>query len=71
MHYQEAPKGKTKLVRCTSGSIYDVVIYLRPDSPTLAAIQKRIPLQISEVTRGTEVFDWTVPKEWNFRTPTY
>jgi dTDP-4-dehydrorhamnose 3,5-epimerase len=34
MHYQEAPKGEAKLVRCTSGSIYDVVIDLRPDSPT-------------------------------------
>lgn len=34
MHYQEAPKGEAKLVRCTSGSVYDVVIDLRPNSPT-------------------------------------
>ncbi len=32
---------------------------------TLAMIQDRIPLQISEVPTGTSVFDWTVPKEWN------
>jgi aminopeptidase-like protein len=32
---------------------------------TLSLIQKRIPLQIFEVASGTEVFDWTVPKEWN------
>jgi aminopeptidase-like protein len=32
---------------------------------TLAAIQKRNPLQISEVTSGTEIFDWSVSKEWN------
>jgi aminopeptidase-like protein len=32
---------------------------------TLALIQKRIPLEISEVPTGTPVFDWTVPKEWN------
>jgi dTDP-4-dehydrorhamnose 3,5-epimerase len=34
MHYQAAPHGQAKLVRCTRGSIYDVVIDLRPDSPT-------------------------------------
>jgi aminopeptidase-like protein len=34
---------------------------------TLAAIQDRIPLRISEVATGTEVFDWTVRREWNIR----
>jgi dTDP-4-dehydrorhamnose 3,5-epimerase len=34
MHYQEAPFEETKLVRCTKGAIYDVIIDLRPDSPT-------------------------------------
>ena len=34
MHYQIAPYEETKLVRCTMGSIYDVIIDLRPDSPT-------------------------------------
>jgi len=34
---------------------------------TLALIQDRIPLQITEVPTGTEVFDWTVPKEWNIQ----
>src|SRR5215211_1824995 len=34
MHYQLPPYDQAKLVRCTRGSIYDVVIDLRPDSPT-------------------------------------
>ena len=34
MHYQVAPFSEVKLVRCTRGSIYDVIIDLRPDSPT-------------------------------------
>ena len=35
MHYQAAPYAETKLVRCTMGAIYDVIIDLRPESPTL------------------------------------
>ncbi len=34
MHYQAAPNAEAKLVRCTSGSVYDVVIDLRPTSAT-------------------------------------
>jgi dTDP-4-dehydrorhamnose 3,5-epimerase len=34
MHYQEAPREEARLVRCTEGAIYDVIIDLRPDSPT-------------------------------------
>jgi dTDP-4-dehydrorhamnose 3,5-epimerase len=34
MHYQLAPHGENKLVRCTRGAIYDVVLDLRPESPT-------------------------------------
>jgi dTDP-4-dehydrorhamnose 3,5-epimerase len=35
MHYQAKPHLEAKLVRCTQGSIYDVVVDLRPGSPTL------------------------------------
>lgn len=34
MHYQLAPHGQAKLVRCTRGRVHDVIIDLRPDSPT-------------------------------------
>lgn len=34
MHYQIFPANETKLVRCTKGAIYDVIIDLRSDSPT-------------------------------------
>lgn len=34
MHFQAAPHAETKVVRCTRGSVFDVVVDLRPDSPT-------------------------------------
>jgi len=37
MHYQKAPFGEAKLVRCTRGAIYDVIVDLRTDSPTFKA----------------------------------
>lgn len=34
---------------------------------TLGRLQKHIPMTVHEVPTGTQVFDWTVPKEWNIR----
>jgi dTDP-4-dehydrorhamnose 3,5-epimerase len=34
MHYQVRPAAETKLVRCTAGAVYDVIIDMRPDSPS-------------------------------------
>jgi len=34
MHYQKAPYEEVKLIRCTKGKIFDVIIDLRPESET-------------------------------------
>lgn len=34
LHYQAAPHSEAKLVRCTRGAIWDVIVDLREDSPT-------------------------------------
>ena len=34
LHYQLAPHAEVKVVRCTNGAIYDVILDLRPASPT-------------------------------------
>lgn len=37
MHYQTAPYAEAKLIRCTQGSIFDVIVDLRPASPAYTA----------------------------------
>ncbi|RUR84986.1 dTDP-4-dehydrorhamnose 3,5-epimerase [Chlorogloeopsis fritschii PCC 9212] len=34
MHYQIPPAAETKVIRCIQGAIYDVIIDMRPESPT-------------------------------------
>lgn len=34
LHYQRAPHQEVKIIRCPRGAIYDVIVDLRPDSPT-------------------------------------
>jgi dTDP-4-dehydrorhamnose 3,5-epimerase len=34
MHFQSHPHAEVRLVRCTRGAVYDVIIDLRPQSPT-------------------------------------
>ncbi len=36
MHYQKKPCEETKLVRCTTGAIIDVIIDIRPESSTFS-----------------------------------
>ena len=37
LHYQVPPAAETKIVRCTRGSLFDVIVDLRPDSATFLA----------------------------------
>src|SRR5712691_10336755 len=34
MHFQRAPYAEVKIVRCTRGALFDVIVDLRSDSPT-------------------------------------
>jgi dTDP-4-dehydrorhamnose 3,5-epimerase len=34
LHYQRPPATEAKLVRCTAGALWDVIVDLRPESPT-------------------------------------
>ena len=40
MHFQYPPAAETKLVRCTRGAILDIIVDLRPESPTYLAARR-------------------------------
>ncbi len=48
MHFQVPPAAETKLVRCTRGAVYDVIVDLRPDSPTYL---RHVGVELSEHNR--------------------
>lgn len=48
MHFQNAPHAEAKLIRCTLGAILDVIIDLRPDSPTF---KRWIGVELTEENR--------------------
>ena len=34
LHFQESPHAEIKIIRCTKGAVYDVIVDIRPKSPT-------------------------------------
>lgn len=48
MHYQVKPHEETKLVRCTAGAIHDVIVDVRPESPTYL---RHIAVELSAANR--------------------
>jgi dTDP-4-dehydrorhamnose 3,5-epimerase len=48
MHYQLPPAAEAKLVRCIRGAIWDVIIDLRPDSPTYG---RHLGVELTEANR--------------------
>jgi len=50
MHYQVLPATEVKIVRCTRGAVYDVIIDLRPGSPTYGS---HIGVELSAENRRT------------------
>ena len=49
MHYQAAPHGEAKLIRCTRGAIYDVIVDLHRDSP---AFKKWVAAELTAENRS-------------------
>ena len=45
MHFQFPPAAETKLVRCTRGAILDIIVDLRPESPTYL---EHVAVELSE-----------------------
>ncbi len=62
LHYQVAPSVESKLVRCIAGAIHDLILDLRPDSPTYLrsfgvelTAENRLALYVPEmVAHGTQ-----------------
>ena len=64
MHFQFPPAAETKLVRCTRGAIVDIIVDLRPESPTYlqhVAVDERRqpprPLRAERFAHGYQVLE--------------
>jgi aminopeptidase-like protein len=69
-------KSKEEYPKQISEKLYQLICELYPICrsitgngfrETLKILKQHIPLEVHEVPTGTQVFDWTVPKEWNIK----
>ena len=69
---------KLKKISEIGTEMYDMMVKLYPICrsitgdgvrKTLDIISEQVPLEKHEILTGTEVFDWTIPKEWNIKAP--
>lgn len=78
LHYQAAPHGETKLVRCTAGAIFDVIVDLRERSPTyrrwfsveLSAANRRMLLVPPGMAHGFQTLEDATEVEYQI-SPSY
>src|SRR6185295_2322291 len=76
LQMHKVPRLKSEELREIGENMYRMIVELYPMCrsitgngyrQTMRRIQEIIPIAIHEVPSGTEVFDWTIPKEWNIR----
>lgn len=63
------PAAMGQLLHTLIAELYPICRSITGDGfrKTMGLLQKQIPLAVHEVPTGTQVFDWSVPREWNIR----
>jgi aminopeptidase-like protein len=64
-----APEEEGQLAYALVQELYPICRSITGDGvrKTLEILSRHVPIKVHEVPSGTQVLDWTVPKEWNIR----
>ncbi len=49
LHFQEAPAAEQKFVRCVAGEVFDVIVDMRPDSPSFRNVYHTVLSKLNEL----------------------